>query len=465
MAPVILLVELLVLMLLQAAVHRLIQVWKQQQGNSDGAAEIAGAGVRRVRKLWYWCCSKIAPVNRDRYIAAGVGILLFCYIQVGVSTISYMKCIDVAGASVVFVTPSLICDSAIYARHRILVLLLLVLYIGTAPVALFCFLLYHRHRSTVFSSTTSTNNNLTNSFHKLQDTTAADNSPSTVRNSSASNNNSDTTIAATTTSIVVSPVGMNGGGGDGGGVGGGGGAAAAQQFAVRYGLLYAGYDRRCWYWQCVVLVRRLLLVLVRVVLAESAGPKYMTYTLLHIGFVSLHQLAAPFTHANSNRMEFASLVLLAALSSLLTAYVPPVNDDSVSVFLFLLVVPFTALLLSIIMYHKWRLYGHKLPWIRKKELAVELQQRMNGGMNGAADSTAAHVTAAVLSNVSHDHSSPVAQEQERAAAPVLPSCVVGEEKQHQQHCDMSLTVDHSPASPLSEASPRPTLSHRLSVRL
>jgi hypothetical protein len=89
----------------------------------------------------------------SRYVGSAQSILLFCYTQATATCISYLTCVDVGSARVVFSAPTMDCRSDTYRRYLIPVIIAFILYVIGFPLATFTFLWTRRRylndRSTI----------------------------------------------------------------------------------------------------------------------------------------------------------------------------------------------------------------------------------------------------------------------------------------------------------------------------
>eukprot|EP01108_Squamamoeba_japonica_P001862 TRINITY_DN1832_c0_g1_i2.p2 TRINITY_DN1832_c0_g1~~TRINITY_DN1832_c0_g1_i2.p2 ORF type:complete len:317 (-),score=189.69 TRINITY_DN1832_c0_g1_i2:73-1023(-) len=82
---------------------------------------------------------------------------------------------------------------------------------------------------------------------------------------------------------------------------------------VRYGVLYENYKHRSFLWECFILVRRLVLVLVVVFVPPDRGRSPLL-TLVCFAVLQATWWARPFVNETENRLELVSLSALVVLS-------------------------------------------------------------------------------------------------------------------------------------------------------
>jgi len=248
------------------------------------------------------------------YLRSFLSVLLFCYTSVSYSCFSYLRCVDVGGESRLFSSPSVECDSEEYEHYLIPVGIILTLYVVAFPIGVTLFLFTRRNQ---IIDTSGANN-------QGQEEVAARNGPS-IRD------NIDTggvaavvpalnmatkswTMASTPSTCVESPL------------------------SRRWGPLYSMYESRAWYWQPLVLVRRMLFTLTAVLLINDAGQRYLWFNLLNIVTLLSHIYTNPFSKSSFNHAEAASHALLLLISTLLAAepQIPPPSWLQVLLFVFII---------------------------------------------------------------------------------------------------------------------------------
>ena len=116
---------------------------------------------------------------------------------------------------------------------------------------------------------------------------------------------------------------------------------------ARYGLLYAAYRSSCWYWSCVLLLERAVLIFVFVFLPAPAS--FVWLTALNVGILSTHMMIAPYRRRGDNRLEAVLLTVLALQTAMLSLY-PPSRLSSTLLTAITAVVVVPALLLRLVLW-------------------------------------------------------------------------------------------------------------------
>jgi len=79
-------------------------------------------------------------------------------------------------------------------------------------------------------------------------------------------------------------------------------------FKEKFGFLYNGYKIAFWYWEFIVVLRKMALVSVSVYFSESQNIQALMAVLLCTIALTVHSAGRPFVHTTLNVMEFLSLV-------------------------------------------------------------------------------------------------------------------------------------------------------------
>ena len=245
----------------------------------------------------------ISQFSIDVYISATLSLLLFTYTQVAVACVSYLRCVDVGGESVVFSQPAMRCGSEEYARTKVLVVIALSVYVSGLPVCIAAFL-WRRSAS----------------VREAHSALVELNREARVAVVSAS----AATSAPSSSDAVPSATGT------------------ASRFLRRYAPLFAMYSSSAWFWQVFVLCRRTVFVTVSVLLLPTPRHRFLAFALSTLGSLLLQLFFRPFRVPFYNHAETASHLLLLILSMTLAAQDFPYSRG-VDAFIFLLVIPPLAL--------------------------------------------------------------------------------------------------------------------------
>jgi hypothetical protein len=323
--PIMLCIEVIAV----AALHWMMEcaVRRPRQIEEADAAENASAGhgcVDALSKCTNFLCypmrrlaealrSLLPPFSLNSYIGCCVSVFCFCYTQVSLACVRYLYCVRVKDELLVFAFPSVNCRSSAYHTYLWPVILTLILFIVGMPLA--CIVLLYRNRTVLSSSQ----------------------------------------LALRGGSIGVD--------------------SSLIEFISRWGSLFAMYEHRAWFWQPMVLIRRLAFVLVSVLLFNQPSVRFMVFLLLNFASLQLHALVRPFGVELLNHAAMCSYGLLVLLSAMLTAYLPPYSLV-VQILSFILIVPPAAVGFIIVVRHKW-------------ESAVSLWQRIRRNPRSRQTSPAA----------------------------------------------------------------------------
>jgi hypothetical protein len=100
-----------------------------------------------------------------------------------------------------------------------------------------------------------------------------------------------------------------------------------QQHQATFGIVYDVYrDKRYW-WEFVVLLRRVCLVALTVWLRDDRKTMMSMLTVANIAILCAHMIASPFATKHDNQMESLSLMLLAVVTAVLTPLEIPLETD------------------------------------------------------------------------------------------------------------------------------------------
>jgi hypothetical protein len=237
--------------------------------------------------------------SMHRSIGCAMSILLFCYTAIAVAVVQPLHCVDVApGVRRLFSAPTVDCDSTAYHQFLPLAFIWLTVYVIGFPLAILVFLRLHRSH-----------------LH----TSALPFSPSS---------------AAVLTSSL-------------------------NDFDARWGSFYLQYTNRAWFWQPLVLLRRFFFALTSVLLVHDDRTRLALFTFLNFISLLLHQWTRPFEDEKLNSAESVSYTLLVCMSVLLSSATSSYSI-AVQVVLFLLIVPFGALMVVWAVRSQWMQLRGKL---------------------------------------------------------------------------------------------------------
>jgi hypothetical protein len=95
------------------------------------------------------------------------------------------------------------------------------------------------------------------------------------------------------------------------------------QFADRWGILYESYTPRAYWWQSMVLIRRVIFSVVDIAMVVLPHLKFMIFAFIHLLSLFIHQLVAPYQQPFFNQVELITLLSLTSLAVIMTAYPDP----------------------------------------------------------------------------------------------------------------------------------------------
>jgi hypothetical protein len=201
-------------------------------------------------------CGMAAIVNRScyiplRYWRSAIGLYLFNYSTMANTLIGYLFCINVGNGrtdhtmmteEVVFVSPTISCNSNEYKVWLPVVVLLLIILIIVPPIGSLVYLTRNRYQ-------------------------------------------------------FVSP-----------------------SFIGRFGNLYDAYQSSSYWWQSLVLLRRVVFTLVEVLLVILPSFKFMIFGFLHLLSLVIHVIMQPYSTKFFNQMELLTLLSLTSVALIMTAF-------------------------------------------------------------------------------------------------------------------------------------------------
>lgn len=242
------------------------------------------------------------------------------YQQVTMSTLRYLQCVTVNHQSVVFTKPSIHCDSAEYNRWRPMVILLLLLDVWLVPCWIGWLLWTHCAGIKKRLLQDQTHRPLTLvldgiEMHQVPPANTVLNSPSTP-----------------STAKCDSIVPLEG--------------------------LYGCYAAHAFWIKPLVMLSQVMLVILEVSFSASHSTCYFAYTCFNMAVFCFHVMVRPYRRQIDNNFEYASLLLLCLVPLSILSDIAHSGTGELStgeqVFLFLLVIPFTIVLLVHIVFLRIR---------------------------------------------------------------------------------------------------------------
>jgi hypothetical protein len=219
----------------------------------------------------------------DRYVQGVCRILLFSFSGVATCALKYLYCIDVGTARVVYSMPAINCHSSDYHAHMPIVVLMLLVFILGFPFASILFLTQRRDIIHTVTAAKRKHDALWEGIYI----------PSTC--------------APTESYYMFLP-------------------ANAREFADRWSVLMGGYSAHVYYWQSVVLLRRVVFAIIDALLATAAAERFLLFGMCHLLFLLLQSLVRPFDSNALNRAELFTHVLMSMVCLLLSAGHPPYSE-------------------------------------------------------------------------------------------------------------------------------------------
>ena len=103
---------------------------------------VAFIGIYFVFHTLYLQIKKHGFPHFQSYIGSVLYILIFFYMSIATTCLSYLHCHDVAGISLNFDNPEVICSSTDYKKFSVLVYFIFLIYTVFFPIGTFAFLLW-----------------------------------------------------------------------------------------------------------------------------------------------------------------------------------------------------------------------------------------------------------------------------------------------------------------------------------
>jgi hypothetical protein len=224
-----------------------------------------------------------------------MSVLLFSYTQAASTIFEDLPCVDVSPSSrVVLTRPTIGCRSDEYRADMVPAILALVVYIIGFPLAVLIVLFIHKE--TLFMSAA---------------------------------------VGSSSRDLMKS--------------------TARSGFFIPWSPLFQMFHPRAWFWQPLILLRRMMFVLAFVLLVQEPATRSMAFACLNLVSLLGHLLARPFDSEMLNRMESSSYVVL-VISILLTRYLPPYTTAVQGLLLLLFVVLPVSVFVIFIVTQQWREY-------------------------------------------------------------------------------------------------------------
>jgi len=120
----------------------------------------------------------------------------------------------------------------------------------------------------------------------------------------------------------------------------------------RYGILYSGYRHEFFFWEPIILIRRVTIVCLTATIIQSST-MYMAICVINILLLFVHMKCSPFQDAAYcpfNLVESISLAVLCIISALLINAPIPNPENYVTGFAFLVYFPACSFLLYILIF-------------------------------------------------------------------------------------------------------------------
>lgn len=200
----------------------------------------------------------------------------------------------------------------------------------------------------------------------------------------------------------------------------------------------------------------------------NAFEQHLAYSLVGLFTLLLHTLTQPFVQQRLNLLETVALSLLIAIPAVLSVYSPPYSS-AVDVLLFLLVVPFAALLLALIVFSRLTTIASK--FTQRKKSAGSLPAPTSRTSIAVAMTAATKQESAMAGRVVATSEEPLSPELTEQQVPIvlpthatMPGTIntvtsLNDKQQDTMHIEVEM-ID----IPLAEREPRLTQNplHRLS---
>jgi hypothetical protein len=169
-------------------------------------------------------------------------------------------------------------------------------------------------------------------------------------------------------------------------------ALAARIAYARYGLLYASYRDDCWYWSCVVLLQRAVVISLFVFVPSPAAFTWLTA--VNLSILTTQLIVQPNRSGRDNRLETVLLFVLCLQTMIAAQYPPsPVTNAVAAMVSSIILIP--ALALRAVLWAaskptvRWAA-ARTLSWLQQRSQALSswCPQSAAGGMHrsGAANS-------------------------------------------------------------------------------
>jgi alpha-tubulin suppressor-like RCC1 family protein len=118
-----------------------------------------------------------------------------------------------------------------------------------------------------------------------------------------------------------------------------------------WGILYEQYKSNCYYWNIIVLIRQVLLVILNYIFFQDYRYKYLFFTYFNVFIFILQLIFRPYNKYNDNILEFISQLILI----LITIFIG-MNDLPLlltgQIYLFILVIPFIIFMAIVIIINR-----------------------------------------------------------------------------------------------------------------
>jgi hypothetical protein len=124
-----------------------------------------------------------------------------------------------------------------------------------------------------------------------------------------------------------------------------------QKSHVSFSMLFLPFQEKSYFWQVVILLRRVIIAVVSTFLLTHAALRAFCSTIFNMIFLLLQLWRRPFVLDSDNYLEFSSLVLLVVISSI-QAYSPPPSSDTASIVISMMIVLIYSLFFALFMIHK-----------------------------------------------------------------------------------------------------------------
>lgn len=236
------------------------------------------------------------------------------------------------------------CQSHEYQQHKPFIIFMLIFYVMGLPITLLILLIYYR-RSLKSERSVMGNNVLSAQLleSSLDEASMSHSTPSTQASPPTiiGYSSPNTLSRSSTLQCLASP-------------------------------LLASYRKELWYWQLVVVLRRLTIALISVYLFQSPRLQAGIYTWLHLFLALLQHFTQPYEVSTLNQLEFVTQLLLAAIAVNTSLVDSPPPSLAINVLFLCFILPFAAYLLYLTLHDTIRKLLKKLN--RKKQPSKEQHQ-------------------------------------------------------------------------------------------